>query len=131
MNLVNIIAMLMFFISFFGLITTHSMIKSIVFSVLMESAVILFFLSLGWQSDMLPPIGIIGIEQENLSTIADPLPQALMITAIIIGVAVTTIKITILMAFFRKYKTTDWDEARILSHYDEAELDYYDAMTKK
>lgn len=116
MNMINIIAILMFFISFFGLITSHSMIKSIVFTVLMESAVILFFLSLGFQSGIIPPI---GVNLENLEHVADPLPQALMITAIIIGVAVTTIKITILMSFFRKFKTTDWDEARILSHHHE------------
>ncbi|MCL2864863.1 MAG: cation:proton antiporter subunit C [Lachnospiraceae bacterium] len=114
--MINIIAILMFFISFFGLITSHSMIKSIVFTVLMESAVILFFLSLGFQSGIIPPI---GVNLENLEHVADPLPQALMITAIIIGVAVTTIKITILMSFFRKFKTTDWDEARILSHHHE------------
>ena len=109
MNIIEIMTIVMFFIAFFGLITCRRMIKSVILTVLLEASVVLFFLSLGFTSQIVPPI---GSEFEHLEMVADPLPQALMITAIIIGVAVTTIKITMLMTFFRKYKTTDWDEAR-------------------
>ena len=110
-NLIEIAAILMFFIGFYGLITSRKMIKSIVLTVILEASVILFFLSIGFRSEILPPI---GAHFEHFERFADPLPQALMITAIIIGAAVTTIKITMLMTFFRKYKTTDWEHARKL-----------------
>jgi multicomponent Na+:H+ antiporter subunit C len=42
------------------------------------------------------------------TAIADPFPQALMLTAIIIGVSVTAINITMLNTLFRKFKTLDW-----------------------
>jgi len=64
----------------------------------------MFFLGLGYSSGMLPPIG-----NEMGTNVADPLPQALMITAIIIGVAVTAVNMTMLIALSRQFKTTEWD----------------------
>jgi len=111
MNIIEIAAIVVFFISFYGLITGKKMIKAVVYLVLMQSAVVLFFLGIGFEAGTVPPIGPY-LEQADYLPIADPLPQALMITAIIVGVAVTTINITMLMALFRKYQTTDWEEAR-------------------
>jgi len=100
---------LLFFICFYGLITARKMIKSVVFIMLLQASVILFFLSIGFRSGIRPPIGDYF---EEIAYVADPLPQALMITAIVIGVAVITINITMLMSLFRTYKTTDWDMAQ-------------------
>ena len=105
----QIAIILLFFICFYGLITSKNMIKSVVFIVLIQAAVILFFLSLGFRSGMTPPI---GYDFGYFEYVADPLPQALMITAIVVGVAVTTVIITMLMSLFREYKTTDWDMAQ-------------------
>ena len=95
----------MFFVSLFGLITSKGVIKGIVSIIIMEIAVVMFFLSIGFQTGILPPIGgdIAG------ANVADPLPQALMITAIIIGVAVTAVNMTMLIALSRQFKTTEWD----------------------
>jgi len=99
----------MFFIAFYGLIIGRDMIKSIVLCALMQASVVLFFLAIGFRSGISPPIGDYFAELEY---VADPLPQALMITAIVIGVAVTTINITMLMSVFRAYRTIDWDVAQ-------------------
>ena len=99
----EIFVVIMFFISFYGLITSKNAIKSIIYIGLMEIAVIMFFLSLGYESGMMPPI---GRKPEN---VADPLPQALMITAIVIGLAVTAVNLTMLISLCRQSKTTDWD----------------------
>jgi len=111
-NLLEILTLVLFFISFYGLITSRKMIKSVVCSMLMQTAVIVFFLGQGFRSGIRPPIGEYF---EALEYVADPLPQALMITAIVIGVAVVTISITMLMSLFRTYKTTDWDVAQRMS----------------
>ena len=109
MDFIEIGAILVFFIAFYGLIVHRRMIKSVVCTIVMATAVIFFFLSIGFRSGILPPI---GGEFEYVEYVADPLPQALMITAIVIGVAMTTINITMLTTLFRKYKTTDWDVAK-------------------
>ena len=105
-NIVGIAAIGMFFLGFFGVITTNNIIKSVIFIVLMETGVIVFFLSVGVAAGFLPPIAGHLAEYGN---IADPLPSALMITAIVIGLSVTAINITMLMTLLRKYRTADWD----------------------
>ena len=107
-HIFDIFPILLFFISFYGLITTSNIIKTIVFIMLMQTAVIMFWLGVGARLGAVPPIiGDIAY-LEYTDAIADPLPQALMLTAIIIGIAVTAINITMLNALFKKYKTVNW-----------------------
>ena len=103
---VEIFAVLMFFIGFAGLITSKSVIKAIISTIVIEMAVVFFFLSLGFFSGIRPPIG------HDLTNVADPLPQALVLTAIIIGVAVTAVNLTMLIAIYRRLKTADWDKLK-------------------
>jgi multicomponent Na+:H+ antiporter subunit C len=105
MNIFNleIFSVIMFFIGFYGIITSRNVIKSIVSLTLMEMAVIMFIISIGFVDGMTPPIG------QNLENVTDPLPQALMITAIVIGVAVSAVILTILISLYRQFKSTDWD----------------------
>ncbi|MCL2571252.1 MAG: cation:proton antiporter subunit C [Defluviitaleaceae bacterium] len=115
LHIFDIFPIILFFISFFGLITTNNTMKSIVFIMLMQTAVIMFWVGVGARFGAQPPIiGDIAY-LENPDAIADPLPQALMLTAIIIGIAVTAINITMLNALFRKYKTMNWQALQNLS----------------
>ena len=99
----ELFALVLVFISFYGHITSKSIIKSIVAFVLMEMAIVMFFLSIRFTSGLTPPIG------EELEHVADPFPQALVITTIIIGVAITAVNLTVLISLCRQYKTMDWD----------------------
>ena len=110
-NWVEIAAIVMFFISFYGLVTIRNIIKSIVFIVLMEVSVVMFWLSFGFHIGIAPPI-VASMEGLPMYRIADPFPQALMITAIIIGLAITAINTIMFITLYRKYKTTDWDIAK-------------------
>ena len=75
---------------------------------LMQTSVIMFWLGAGARLGVAPPIiGDIAY-LDYPETIADPLPQALMLTAIIIGIAVTAINITMLNNLFKKHKTVNW-----------------------
>ena len=107
-HLLDIFPIILFFISFYGLITTSNIIKSIVFIMLMQTSVIMFWLGVGSRAGIVPPIigDIAYLEYPDI--IADPLPQALMLTAIIIGIAVTAINVTMLNALFKRHKTVNW-----------------------
>ena len=100
------VAVVVFFLGFYGLITSRNIIKTIVSIGLMEIAVVVFFLSLGYVDGIQPPIGL------GLENVADPLPQALMITAIIIGLTVSAVNLTMLISLYRECKTTDWEIAK-------------------
>jgi multicomponent Na+:H+ antiporter subunit C len=102
---VELSAVVVFFIGFYGAVTSKRVIKSIAAIALMEIAVVVFYLSFGFSGGIRPPIGT------DMTNVADPLPQALMITAIIIGVAVTAINLTMMISISRRqHKTIDWDE---------------------
>ena len=98
----------MFFVSFYGLISSKNIVKSIVSIGLMEMAVIMFLISIGFKDGMKPPIGK-NLDAAAQTGIADPLPQALLLTAIIIGITVTAVNIVFFVSLCRQYKTTDWD----------------------
>jgi len=107
---IDLFAAGLFFISLFGLITTRNIIKSIIFTLVMQASVIMFWMFLGARAGTMPPIFENPEYMGGMAYMADPLPQALMLTAIIIGVSVVAINITMLNTLFRKHNTTDWDE---------------------
>jgi len=111
-HLLDIFPIILFFISFYGLITTSNIIKTIVFIMIMQTSVIMFWLGVGSRIGIIPPIigDIAYLEYPDV--IADPLPQALMLTAIIIGIAVTAINITMLNALFKRHRTVNWQAMR-------------------
>ena len=109
-NVIEIFAVAAFFISFYGLITSRGVIKSIVSIAVMEVSVIVFFLSIGFVEGMKPPIG------QEISNAADPLPQALVITAIIIGVALTAVNLTMIISLTRQFNATEWDILKNATH---------------
>ncbi|MCL2058710.1 MAG: cation:proton antiporter subunit C [Oscillospiraceae bacterium] len=100
---VEIIAIIVFFVGFFGLITGKGAIKSIVSISVIEASAVMFLLSIGYSAGAMPPIG------QSPANPADPLPQALVITAIVIGVALTAVNLTMLISLCRQFKATDWD----------------------
>ena len=104
-QIIEISAIIVFFIGFFGLITSKNIIKSIASIVILEMAVIVFLLGAGFVEGMRPPIG------QVMENVADPLPQALVLTAIIIGVTVTAVNLTMLISLGYQFKKTDWDNA--------------------
>lgn len=69
----------------------------------MNLAAIIMLISANFQPENSPPI-----LSETTQTIADPLPQALMITAIVIGIAVTAVALALLIRVVRRYGTADW-----------------------
>jgi len=109
MGIIDIFPVLIFFISFFGLITSRNVIRTIIFVLMMQTSVVMFWLTVGAREGTLPPIQV----YDNFENISDPLPQALMITAIVIGISVVAIAITMFNTLFRKYKTSDWKELSI------------------
>lgn len=113
MHPVELISIIVFFVGFYGLTTNRNIIKTIIFSSMMEVGVVMFWLSIGFREGAVAPIMETMEGVEDWAYVADPLTQALMITAIVIGIAVTAIKAIMFVTLYRKYKTADWDIAKI------------------
>ena len=104
-EVLSVLSVAVFFISFFILITSKNIIKSTVSVAIMQTAVIMFFLAMNYFEGAMSPI---VIQEVGIEGYADALPQALMITAIVIGFSVTAINIIMMNTLFRKYDTSDW-----------------------
>ncbi|MEN3187134.1 MAG: cation:proton antiporter subunit C [Atribacterota bacterium] len=103
--MVDEVSFVIFFIGLYALVVKRNAIKSIIALVIMETAVILYFIAGGFREGMLPPIGDVLPEQ-----MVDPLPQALMITAIVIGIASTAVALVMYIHLRYKYGTDEWKE---------------------
>jgi len=102
----DVIAIALFMIGLYGLIARRNIVKTIICIGVMEMGIILFFLTIHARADANPPIG------DQMAQAADPIPQALMITAIVIGVAVTAVALVMFIELYHKYGTTNWKKAR-------------------
>jgi multisubunit Na+/H+ antiporter MnhC subunit len=76
-----------------------------------EYAVHLFFALVGYRMEGRSPI---FSSTEGVSNMVDPLPQALVLTAIVIGLAVTAMTIAIAIRIYDKYGTFDITKIRKL-----------------
>lgn len=102
------VSILLFFIGIYGLISRRNIVKSIISIGIMETAIILYFLSANYVTGSIPPIGDVS----TATAVADPLPQALMITSIVIGVGTTAAALTMFIHFYHKYGTTNWIKSK-------------------
>ena len=102
------ISIILFFTGVYGLCTRRNIIKTIMSLSIMQVSVILFFISINSEHRTSGPIG----KNMSLSYAADPLPQALMITAVVIGISVTAISLTMFIAMAQKYGTTNWKRVK-------------------
>lgn len=101
-------AILLFFIGLYGLIARRNIIKSIISLGIMEVAITLYFISSTSETYSTPPIG----DLENIAHIADPLPQALMITNIVIGIGITAVALTMFIHLYHQFGTTNWKKVK-------------------
>jgi len=97
------VSLTLFFIGLLGVVTQRNIFKTIIAINIMDVGAILFLLTVNVRPTSVPPVGT-----EDMLRMADPLPQALMITAIVIGISVTAVSLTIFISLFRKHGSSDW-----------------------
>lgn len=106
-EVVEVFGILFFFIGLFGVLTREHILKTILSLSILEMGIILYILGIHYDINKNPPI----IPLQNPT---DPLPQAMMITTIVIGISVTAVSITLLLLINKKYGTSSWRELKKL-----------------
>ena len=101
------ISLILFFVGIYGLTARKNILKSIISLGILQASIILFFVSMDADTSSIPPIGRTFTEIPS-----DHVPQALMITAVVIGISVTAVSLTMFISLYRKYGTTNWSKAR-------------------
>ena len=107
--MIGILSLILILIGFYGLLTNRHILKMLVAINVMEIGLNLFIISVGYGDGRLAPILTRVNSSSNLSFV-DPLPQALVLTAIVIGVGTTALGLAIARKVYDKYGTYDLTE---------------------
>jgi len=111
----------LFVIGLYCVLVKKNMVKIVIGVIIMEIAANLFLIMLGYRSDGIAPI----LDKTDMlsdgtiasvfsSTSVDPLPQALVLTAIVISLGSLALMISICIRTYEKYGTFDITQIRRL-----------------
>lgn len=90
-------------VALYGLIVSDNLIRKVMCLAMLESMVILVFLGAGYVEDGLAPI----LRDNVALTVVDPLPQALMLTAIVISVCFNSLALAFIVRVHQKHHTLE------------------------
>ena len=109
------LCLVLFMVGLYGVLVKRNLIKIIVSLVVMESAVNLFIVMVGYRLKGIALIMDSTIPPDQfVAASVDPIPQALVLTSIVIGVGVTAMTVAIAMRLYERYGTYDIQEIRRL-----------------
>jgi len=113
--MVYILCFVLFAVGLYGIFCKKNLIKIILGFMIAEYALNLFLILLGYKKQGVAPI---LSKWENLEMFVkqgvDPLPQALVLTSIVIELAVTALFIAIAVRIYERYGTFDITKIRKL-----------------
>ena len=90
---------------FYVVISSGNLVKKIVGLNVFQASVFILYISLGKMRD-----GAIPILREGIDMYSNPLPQVLILTAIVVGVATTALGLALVVRIKEAYGTVEEDE---------------------
>ncbi len=102
--IVYLLCFILFLTGLYGVITRRNLIKIAISLSIMEFSSFLFLALIGYVDGGVAPI---VDPSDPVKTYVDPLPQALVLTAIVIGLATTAMLMAVIIRIYRKYGTFD------------------------
>jgi len=101
-------------VGLYAMIAKINLVKKIIGMNILQTAVILFFISLGATKDATIPIITHGHAGESHAVHAvdfiNPLPHVLMLTAIVVAVATLGVALALVIRLYQQYQTLEEDE---------------------
>ena len=104
-------------IGLYAMIAKNNLIKKLVGMNIFQTAIILFYVSIGYKRDATLPIienahGGHGSVIHAIDYI-NPLPHVLMLTAIVVSVATFGVAMALVVRIYQRYQTLEEDELRM------------------
>ncbi len=107
-------SMMLFFVGLFGLLTRKHIIKIFMSIAIMESSVFLLFIGLTFDSKLIAPI--VDNLHADSAGMNDPIPHAMILTAIVIAMAVLALGVSFAIEYFKLTGKTKIDEMNEMRH---------------
>lgn len=113
--MIYMLCFLLFLVGLYGVATKKHLIKIVIGLVIMEYAVNLFLILIGYRHDGIAPILEESTRQADfVAHSVDPLPQAMVLTAIVIGLGVLALMVATVVRLYDRYGTFDITKIRRL-----------------
>ncbi|NLL42590.1 MAG: cation:proton antiporter subunit C [Firmicutes bacterium] len=103
-NYPYVFALALFIIGIYTILTNSNLFKKVIGINIMEGSIYVFFIAAGNIRGGVAPILDMG---EPGLVYVNPLPQALMLTGIVVSVSVTAFSLALIMKLYRFYGTVD------------------------
>ena len=107
--MINIAAIILMLLGIYSLLTTRHIIKMIIGLNLFEVGLNIFIITIGYKSGGIAPI-LTKHQSSSFLNFVDPLPQAIVLTAIVIGFGITAVGLMLAKKIHAEYNTYDIDE---------------------
>jgi multicomponent Na+:H+ antiporter subunit C len=107
----NVLAFILLFL--FGLhimVTNKHLIRKLIGMYLVQTGLMLFFITQGVKTGSTVPILLTSELPVQPAAYANPIPAALMLTAIVVGVATLGVALALVTSIHRQYQTLEEDE---------------------
>lgn len=107
--MIRIASLIIVLIGLYGILSTKNVIRMIIAVNIMELGVNIFIISVGFINNGIAPI-LTSEANSSLLDFVDPLPQALVLTSIVIGLGITALGLSFARKMHQKYGTYDLSE---------------------
>ncbi len=97
-------------VGLYGILFKRNLVKKAIGLSILQSAIILFWVSIATKWGATVPVRDPGIPTADVANYLNPLPHTLMLTAIVVGVATLGVGFSLLIAIWNRYKTLDETE---------------------
>lgn len=98
------------FCGFFGIIVKQNLMMKIIAMDVMSTGVIAFYVLVAARNGFFTPIAQVGSESSDMVAYADPVPQAVILTAIVIGFSIQALMLVGVMKLARDNPTLETAE---------------------
>ncbi|MFA5389232.1 MAG: sodium:proton antiporter [Candidatus Omnitrophota bacterium] len=99
-----LLCMVLFCIGLYGVLRKRNIVKIIIGIAIMSYSVNLFLVLLGYRFHGRAPI---DAHDQTITNMVDPIPQAIVMTSIVVGLAMMALLIAISIRIYEKYGTFD------------------------
>jgi multicomponent Na+:H+ antiporter subunit C len=109
------LCLLLILVGLYGIVVSRQTVKIVISVVILQHGVHLLLLLVGYREGGSPPIVDPGSSIADFAAGAvDPLPQALVLTSIVIGLGVLALMVALCVRLYERYGTFDIMEIRRL-----------------
>jgi multicomponent Na+:H+ antiporter subunit C len=106
---------LLLMIGLWGIISQKNIIKMIISFGIIDTGIHMLLVAIGYIRNRTAPIINSEVTRSDaLEKVTDPVPQALVLTAIVIGVGITALLLTYALKLFREHKSLEINQYRSL-----------------